>query len=144
MVIKSIVSILCIVTVVYGMFKKSRLFFNLGYFIFGLFIVYDQLSLFIENNNIVHLSLVSLWLIQVALTYPNRLPPLAIDGSIIAKTAVPKIMISLSIFNFFGAYYVTLVDYIPNEAMYAHILLGLFPLFPAYMILADKIEIVDK
>jgi len=28
--------------------------------------------------------------------------------------------------------------------MYGHILLGLFPLFPAYMILADKIEIVDK
>ena len=66
MIIKSIVSILCIVTVVYGMFKKSRLFFNLGYFIFGLFIVYDQLSLFIENNGIVHLSLASLWLIQVA------------------------------------------------------------------------------
>ena len=100
--------------------------------------------MFIENNNIVHLSLVSLWLIQVALTYPNRLPPLTRDGSIVAKTAVPKIMICLSIINFFGAYYVTLVDYIPNEAMYAHILLGLFPLFPAYMILADKIEIVDK
>ena len=55
MVIKSIVSILCIVTVVYGMFKKSRLFFNLGYFIFGLFIVYDQLSLFIENNKLAKL-----------------------------------------------------------------------------------------
>ena len=144
MVIKSIVSLLCIVVVVYGIFKKNRLFFNLGYFVFGIFIVYDQLSLFIESNDIVHLSLASLWLIQAALTYPNSLPPLTRDGSIIAKTAVPKIMICLSIINFFGAYYVTLVDYIPNEAMYGHILLGLFPLFPAYMILADKIDIVDK
>lgn len=144
MIIKSIVSLLCIVAVVYGMFKKSRLFFNLGYFIFGIFIVYDQLSLFTENNDIIHLSLASLWLIQIALTYPNRLPPLTKDGSIIAKTAVPKIMISLSIINIFGAYYVTLVDYIPNEAMYGHILLGLFPIFPAYMILADKIEIIDN
>ena len=144
MIIKSIVSLLCIVVVVYGMLKKNRLFFNLGYFVFGIFIVYDQLSLFMESNDIIHLSLASLWLIQVALTYPNSLPPLTRDGSIIAKTAVPKIMICLSIINFFGAYYVTLVDYIPNEAMYGHILLGLFPLFPAYMILSDKIDIVDK
>ena len=143
MIIKTIVSLLCIVVIVYGMFKKSRFFFNLGYFIFGIFIVYDQLSLFIESNDIIHLSLASLWLIQVALTYPNSLPPLTRDGSIVAKTAVPKIMICLSIINFFGAYYVTLVDYIPYEAMYGHILLGLFPLFPSYMILADKIEIVD-
>ena len=144
MIIKSIVSLICIITVIYGIFKKSRLFFNIGYFVFGIFIVYDQLSLFIENYEIIHLSLASLWLVQVVLTYPNRLPPLTKDGSIIAKSAIPKIMICLSIINFFGAYYVTLVDYIPNEAMYGHILLGLFPLFPAYFILADKIEIVDN
>jgi len=144
MVIKSIVSLICIITVIYGIFKKSRLFFNIGYFVFGIFIVYDQLLLFIENYEIIHLSLASLWLVQVVLTYPNRLPPLTKDGSIIAKSAIPKIMICLSIINFFGAYYVTLVDYIPNEAMYGHILLGLFPLFPAYFILADKIEIVDN
>ena len=144
MIIKSIVSLICIITVIYGIFKKSRLFFNIGYFVFGIFIVYDQLTLFIENYDIIHLSLASLWLVQVVLTYPNRLPPLTKDGSIIAKSAIPKIMICLSIINFFGAYYVTLVDYIPNEAMYGHILLGLFPLFPAYFILADKIEIVDN
>jgi len=144
MIIKSIVSLICIITVIYGIFKKSRLFFNIGYFVFGIFIVYDQLLLFIENYEIIHLSLASLWLVQVVLTYPNRLPPLTKDGSIIAKSAIPKIMICLSIINFFGAYYVTLVDYIPNEAMYGHILLGLFPLFPAYFILADKIEIVDN
>ena len=144
MIIKSIVSLICIITVIYGIFKKSRLFFNIGYFVFGIFIVYDQLSLFIENYEIIHLSLASLWLVQVVLTYPNRLPPLTKDGSIIAKSAIPKIMICLSIINFFGAYYVTLVDYIPNEAVYGHILLGLFPLFPAYFILADKIEIVDN
>ena len=144
MIIKSIVSLICIITVIYGIFKKSRLFFNIGYFVFGIFIVYDQLLLFIENYETIHLSLASLWLVQVVLTYPNRLPPLTKDGSIIAKSAIPKIMICLSIINFFGAYYVTLVDYIPNEAMYGHILLGLFPLFPAYFILADKIEIVDN
>ena len=62
MIIKSIVSFLCIVVIVYGMFKKSRFFFNLGYFIFGIFIVYDQLSLLIESNDIIHLSIASLYM----------------------------------------------------------------------------------
>ena len=66
------------------------------------------------------------------------------DGSVIAKSAVPKIMISLSIINFFGAYFASTVDYIPDLAMYGHIILGLFPIAPAYFILAGKIEIVDK
>jgi len=115
-----------------------------GYFVFGIFIVFDQLTLFASSNDIIHLALAALWSTQVVLTIPNNLPPLTRDGSVIAKTAVPKIMLSLSIINFFGAYYVTLVDYIPFEAMYGHILLGIFPLAPAYFILFDKIEIVDK
>ena len=118
--------------------------FNTGYFVFGIFIVFDQLTLFASSNDIIHLALAALWSTQVVLTIPNKLPPLTRDGSVIAKTAVPKIMVCLSIINFFGAYYVTLVDYIPYEAMYGHILLGIFPLAPAYFILFDKIEIVDK
>ncbi|MBU82284.1 MAG: hypothetical protein CMB88_00755 [Flammeovirgaceae bacterium] len=144
MILKSIVSVLCILAVIYGIVVKSRKYFNIGYFVFGIFIVFDQLTLFASSNDIIHLALAALWSTQVVLTIPNNLPPLTRDGSVIAKTAVPKIMLSLSIINFFGAYYVTLVDYIPFEAMYGHILLGIFPLAPAYFILFDKIEIVDK
>ena len=144
MILKSIVSGLCILAVIYGIVVKSRKYFNIGYFVFGIFIVFDQLTLFASSNDIIHLALAALWSTQVVLTIPNKLPPLTRDGSVIAKTAVPKIMVSLSIINFFGAYYVTLVDYIPYEAMYGHILLGIFPLAPAYFILFDKIEIVDK
>ena len=144
MILKSIISGLCILAVIYGIVVKSRLYFNIGYFVFGIFIVLDQLTLFASSNDIIHLALAALWSTQVVLTIPNKLPPLTRDGSVIAKTAVPKIMVCLSIINFFGAYYVTLVDYIPYEAMYGHILLGIFPLAPAYFILFDKIEIVDK
>ena len=91
MIIKSIVSLICIITVIYGIFKKSRLFFNIGYFVFGIFIVYDQLLLFIENYEIIHLSLASLWLVQVVLTYPNRLPPLTKDGSILRNLLFQKL-----------------------------------------------------
>ena len=144
MILKSIISGLCILAVIYGIAVKSRLYFNIGYFVFGIFIVFNELNLFASSNDIIHLTLAALWSIQVVLTIPNSLPALTRDGSIVAKSAIPKIMLSLSIINFFGAYYVTLVDYIPYNAMYGHILLGIFPLAPAYFILFDKIEIVDK
>ncbi len=144
MILKSIISGLCILAVIYGIAIKSRLYFNIGYFVFGIFIVFNELNLFASSNDIIHLALAALWSIQVVLTIPNSLPALTRDGSIVAKSAIPKIMLSLSIINFFGAYYVTLVDYIPYEAMYGHILFGIFPLAPAYFILFDKIEIVDK
>ena len=144
MILKSIISGLCILAVVYGIAVKSRIYFNIGYFVFGILIVFDQLNLFASSNDLIHLALAALWSIQVVLTIPNSLPALTRDGSIVAKSAIPKIMLSLSIINFFGAYYVTLVDYIPYDAMYGHILLGIFPIAPAYFILFDKIEIVDK
>ena len=144
MILKSIISGLCILAVVYGIAIKSRMYFNIGYFVFGILIVFDQINLLASSNDLIHLALAALWSIQVVLTIPNSLPALTRDGSIVAKSAIPKIMLSLSIINFFGAYYVTLVDYIPYEAMYGHILLGIFPLAPAYFILFDKIEIVDK
>ena len=142
-IIKSIIFTFCIITVIYSIIKKNRLFFNYGYLIIGLVIVFDQLIIYLESFDILNLSLAALWLIQVVLVIPNKLPPLTRDGSVIAKSAVPKIMVSLSIINFFGAYFATTVDYIPDLAMYGHIILGLFPIAPAYFILAGKIEIVD-
>ena len=94
--VKIIVFILCIITVIYGI-KKNRLYFNYGYLIIGLLIIVDQIIIYISFDPI-NLALTSLWLIQVILVIPNKLP-LTKDG-IIAKSAVPKIMISLSIINF--------------------------------------------
>ena len=52
-------------------------------------------------------------------------------------------MVSLALINFFAAFYVTKVDYIPNSAKYGHLIMGIFPFFPTYFILAGKIEIID-
>ena len=93
MILKSIVSGLCILAVIYGIVVKSRKYFNTGYFVFGIFIVFDQLTLFASSNDIIHLALAALWSTQVVLTIPNNLPPLTRDGIVIAKTAVPKIML---------------------------------------------------
>ena len=141
--IKTLIFSLCIMIIIYGIIKKNRLFFNYGYLIVGLLIIVDQMIIYISSYDPLNLALISLWLIQVILVIPNKLPPLTKDGSVIAKSAIPKIMVSLSIINFFGAYYASTVDYIPDIAIYGHIILGLFPVAPAYFILAGKIDIVD-
>ena len=141
--VKTIIFILCIITVIYGIIKKNRLYFNYAYLIVAVLIIVDQIIIYSGSLDPINLALASLWLIQAILVIPNKLPPLTRDGSVIAKSAVPKIMVSLSIINFFGAYFATTVDYIPDLAMYGHIILGLFPIAPAYFILTGKIEIVD-
>ena len=141
--VKTLIFSLCIIIIIYGIIKKNRLFFNYGYLIVGLLIIIDQIIIYTSSYDPLNLALISLWLIQVILVIPNKLPPLTKDGSVIAKSAIPKIMVSLSIINFFGAYYASTVDYIPDIAIYGHIILGLFPVAPAYFILAGKIDIVD-
>ena len=141
--VKTLIFSLCIIIIIYGIIKKNRLFFNYGYLIVGLLIIIDQIIIYISSYDPLNLALISLWLIQVILVIPNKLPPLTKDGSVIAKSAIPKIMVSLSIINFFGAYYASTVDYIPDIAVYGHVILGLFPVAPAYFILTGKIDIVD-
>ena len=141
--VKTLIFSLCIIIIIFGIIKKNRLFFNYGYLIVGLLIIIDQIFIYLSSYDPLNLALISLWLIQVILVIPNKLPPLTKDGSVIAKSAIPKIMVSLSIINFFGAYYASTVDYIPDIAVYGHIILGLFPIAPAYFILAGKIDIVD-
>ena len=142
-ILKTAAFFLSIIIVIYGIIKKNRLLFNYGYLIVGLLIIIDQIIIYMSSFDPLNLALISLWLVQVVLVIPNKLPPLTRDGSVIAKSAIPKIMVSLSIINFFGAYYASTVDYIPEIAIYGHIILGLFPVAPAYFILTGKIEIVD-
>ena len=142
-ILKTLAFFLSIITVIYGITKKNRLLFNYGYLIVGLLIIIDQIIIYMSSYDPLNLALISLWLVQVILVIPNKLPPLTKDGSVIAKSAIPKIMLSLSIINFFGAYYASTVDYIPEIAIYGHIILGLFPVAPAYFILTGKIDIVD-
>ena len=138
MIIKLLISSLAILITLYGVFKKNRVLFNIGYFIFGILIVFDQISLYSEFGLDIHLALGSLWMIQTIIALPNKLP---YDGSSLAKSAAVKINLCLALINAFGAYYVTKVDYAPIEAMYGHLLLAILPLVAIYLVLNNKIEL---
>ena len=132
-----IIASICILITLYGIVKKNRVFFNLGYFIYGIIVILSEFNFYSENQETVHLATAALWLIQSSLTLPNKLP---YDGSKLAKSAAIKIYVCLTIVNLFGMYIVRASD-VPDFVQYFHLILAILPLVAIYLVLNDKIEI---
>lgn len=135
-----IIASVCVLISLYGMLKKNRVFFNLGYFLFGLVVVASEFSFFAKDPAPIHLAAAFMWLIQISLAIPNKLP---YDGSKVAKSAAVKIYVCLSLINLFGIYIVRVSD-VPDVAQYFHIILAILPLVVIYLVLNDKIEITQE
>ena len=130
-----IIASLCILITLIGVLKKNRVYFNIGYFVYGLIVVFSELGFFAENQDMIHLAVASLWVIQSVLTIPNKLP---YDGGKLAKSAAVKIYSSLTIINLFGAYIVCESE-IPDFVSYFHMVLAVLPLVAIYMVVTNKV-----
>ena len=130
-----IIASLCILITLIGVLKKNRVYFNIGYFVYGLIVVFSELGFFAENQDMIHLAVASLWVIQSVLTIPNKLP---YDGGKLAKSAAVKIYSSLAIINLFGAYIVCESE-IPDFVSYFHMVLAVLPLVAIYMVVTNKV-----
>lgn len=135
-----IIASVCVLISLYGLLKRNRVFFNLGYFLYGLIVVASEFSFFAQDPAPIHLASAFMWLIQISLAIPNKLP---YDGSKIAKSAAVKIYVCLSLINLFGVYIVRVSD-VPDLAQYFHIILAVLPIVPIYLVLNDKIEITQE
>lgn len=140
MLLQIIIASCCVLISLYGLAKRNRVFFNLGYFLFGLIVVASEFSFFAESQAPIHLATAFLWLIQISLAIPNKLP---YDGSKLAKSAAVKIYVCLSLINLYGIYIVRVTD-VPDVAQYFHIILAVLPLVPIYLVINDKIEITKE
>ena len=135
MLTQIIIASLCILITLIGVLKKNRVYFNIGYFVYGLIVVFSELGFFAENQDMIHLAVASLWVIQSVLTIPNKLP---YDGGKLAKSAAVKIYSSLAIINLFGAYIVCESE-IPDFVSYFHMVLAVLPLVAIYMVVTNKV-----
>ena len=59
-----IIASICILITLYGVFKKNRVLFNLGYFIYGLIVVFSEIGFFVEHKAAIQIATAALWLIQ--------------------------------------------------------------------------------
>ena len=135
-----IIASVCILITLYGVFKKNRVFFNLGYFLYGLIVIFSEIGFFMESQATVHLATATLWMIQSSLALPNKL---AYDGSKLAQSAAIKIYVALVLINLFGIYIVK-VSEVPDFAAYFHVILALLPLVAIYLVLNNKVEITKE
>ena len=130
-----IIASLCILITLIGVLKKNRVYFNIGYFVYGLIVVFSELGFFAENQDMIHLAVASLWVIQSVLTIPNKLP---YDGGKLAKSAAVKISSSWVIINLVWAYIVCESE-IPEFVSYFHMVLAVLPLVAIYMVVTNKV-----
>jgi hypothetical protein len=135
-----IVASVCVLITLYGLLKRNRVFFNLGYFLFGLVVVISEFSFFAKDPAPIHLATAFLWMIQISLAIPNKLP---FDESKITKSAAIKVYVCLSLINIFGIYIVQVSD-IPDVAQYFHIILAVLTFIPIYFVMKDKLEISQE
>ena len=61
--VKTIIFVICLLIIFYGIFKKNRIFFNYGYLIIGLMIVFDQIIIYGRSQMAENLALICLWII---------------------------------------------------------------------------------
>jgi len=135
-----IIASTCILITVFGVFKKNRVFFNLGYFLYGLIVIVSELIFYSNNHEAIHIAVATLFLVQSLIAFPNKLP---YDGGKIAKSAAVKIYLSLALINIFGIYIVR-VNEVPDFVSFFHVVLAILPIIAIYLVLNDKVEITKS
>jgi len=127
----------------YGVIKRKRFFFLLGYFLFSLIVIPDQLSSYLsEDGSALNLALALIWLLQAIIAFPNKLN---YDGSKVFRSFAIKTFISLALINVF-AVLLTQTDSSIDEgtrtaAGLFHAILVLFPVIATYLMLSNKIPV---
>lgn len=134
---KIIIVVFFVLITLYGVVRKNRFFFNLGYFLYGLSVFAAELNEYFDVQSFSHLLFAILFLLQTILSIPNKLP---YNGSKLAKSAAVKIYSCLSIINLVGI----LVPYTspaPEITFYLHTAMAIFPMVAVVLILTNKIPL---
>ena len=83
-----LIVIVFVLLTTYGVLRRNRIFFNLGYFLYGLSVFVAEINQYLDIQSFSHLLFAILFLIQAILSVPNKLP---YDGGKLAKSAAIKI-----------------------------------------------------
>lgn len=137
------VAVIPVLVSLYGVMKRKRFFFLLGYFLFSLIVIPDQLSTYLsEDGSALNLALALIWLLQAIIAFPNKLN---YDGSKVFRSFAIKTFISLALINVFAVVLTQTDDSIDEgtraAAGFFHATLVLFPVIATYLMLSNKIPV---
>ena len=86
--ILALVAGLPVLVSVYGVVRRQRFFFLLGYFLYALIVVPNEASLYMATGDTERLAVALIWTLQGVLAFPNKLN---YDGSKVFKSFGVKI-----------------------------------------------------
>ena len=95
----------------FGVLKKKRFFFLLGYTLYSLMVVTAELYSYASSGDFSHFMIASLFFAQLIIAFPNKLND---DGSKVFKLFTIKLFLCLVVINIIGVL-VVLNDPIVND-----------------------------
>lgn len=135
-----LIVIVFVLLTTYGVLRRNRIFFNLGYFLYGLSVFVAEINQYLDIQSFSHLLFAILFLIQAILSVPNKLP---YDGGKLAKSAAIKIFSCLTLINLIGV----LVPYTspaPTVTYYLHSVMAIYPVVAMFLVLTNKIPVTEE
>ena len=135
-----LIVIVFVLLTTYGVLRRNRIFFNLGYFLYGLSVFVAEINQYLDIQSFSHLLFAILFLIQAILSVPNKLP---YDGGKLAKSAAIKIFSCLALINLIGV----LVPYTspaPTVTYYLHSAMAIYPVVAMFLVLTNKIPVTEE
>ena len=129
----------------FGVIRRKRFFFLLGYFLYALIVVPNEWTTYQSNGDMAHLAYAFLWLVQAIMAFPNKLN---YDGSKVFKSFGIKTFLTLSLVNIFG---VLLVQAMPVSLEFAessktivvvyHSILAFLPMVALLLMATNRIPV---
>lgn len=129
----------------FGVIRRNRMLLLLGYFIYALIVIPNELMTYMANGEMAHLGYAFLWTLQAILAFPDRLN---FDGTKVFKFFGIKALLSLSAVNVFG---VLLIQAMPASleltettktiVQIYHGILALLPILGVILMTTDRIPV---
>ena len=95
----AIIAGLPVLVALYGLIRKQRFFFLLGYVLYAVIVIPNEIGEYLATGSMERLAVAVVWLLQAILAFPNKLN---YDGSKVFKSFGIKTFLSLAAINIFG------------------------------------------
>ncbi len=134
-----------VLVALYGVIRRQRFFFLLGYLLYALIVVPNELGQYMETGSMERLAVALVWIVQAILAFPNKLN---YDGSKVFKSFGIKTFLSLTAINIFGVFLTQIMPTPPEfteglRTMISvfHGVLAVLPVVGIYLMATDKIPV---
>jgi hypothetical protein len=125
----------------FGVLKKQRIFFLMGYTIYSLMVVPNEMNSYFSTADFSHLMVAALFLAQLIIAFPNKLN---YDGTKVFKSFALKTLFALIVINVIGIFVVLNDPFINDVCIYYHAILAFFPLVATYLMYTNNIPIQEN